>query len=167
MNPQSMIRTIIRTPLLVLLALSLGACVEKEVVYRQAPPAPVAEHPAYLHALSDLREARWLIQRRNGEGVANGDEQIALDEIGEAIGAIRHAAIDDGKDLGYQPPPDAHPNRPGRLHDALGVLRKVHSDLDREEDNGYAQGLRNRALQHVDAAAHATENAIRDLQSVE
>jgi len=147
------------------MALASAACVEKEVVYRSPPPA--AAHPAYLHALSDLREARWLIQTRNGEGVANGDEQIAVDEIGEAIGAIRRAAFDDGKDANYAPPPDAPPHRPGKLHKALTILQRAHYDLAQEEDNGYAQGLRNRALQHTDAAIHATESAINDLRNAE
>ncbi len=31
-----------------------------------APPPRPAHHPAYLHALSDLRAARWLIAHRPG-----------------------------------------------------------------------------------------------------
>jgi len=53
----------------------------------------------------------------------------------------------------------------GRLHKAADLLRKVHADTYREEDNPSARGLRDRAIGHVDAALHATEQAIHDVEA--
>jgi hypothetical protein len=44
------------------------------------------------------------------------------------------------------------------------LLVLVRSDAYREEDNPDARGLRDRAIGHVDAALHATEQAIRDVE---
>jgi hypothetical protein len=77
------------------------------------------KHPFYLHALSDLRAARWLIEHRPGDAVVSGQEDVAVAEIDKAIGEIKRAAIDDG--------------------------------------------LRDRAVGHIDEAMHATEHAISDV----
>jgi hypothetical protein len=136
--------------------------------YPPPPPPPGAPgaHPAYLHALSNLRAAMWLIRHRPGEGVANGDEHLAEREVGAAIREIRKAAFDDGKDANYTPPPDPADGRFGRLHRAIELLRDVRGEIAREEDNAFAQGLRNRALGHVDGAIRATQAAIAALHSI-
>lgn len=122
------------------------------------------QHPYYLHALSDLRAARWLVEHRPGDAAVSGQEDVAVGEIDAAIGEIRHAAIDDGKDIHDHEQLDAPADHPGRLHKALEVLRKVHSDVAREEDDPQTRGLRNRAVGHIDGAIHATEHAIRDVE---
>lgn len=122
------------------------------------------QHPYYLHALSDLRAARWLVEHRPGDAAVSGQEDIAIGEIDAAIGEIKHAAIDDGKDIHDHEQLDAPADHPGRLHKALEVLRKVHSDVAREEDDPRTRGLRDRAVGHVDSAIHATEHAIRDVE---
>ena len=137
-------------------------------VVQSAPPAHAQyrpeEHPAYLHALSDLRAARWLVEHRAAENYAmDKDEEIAIQEIDAAIGEIKHAAIDDGKDIHDHPTVDAHLNRSGRLHQAVALLRKVHSDVAREEDDAHARGLQHRALEHIDMAAHAVERSLANL----
>jgi len=105
-----------------------------------------------------------MIEQRQGDGIGERAEQTAVDEIDHAIHAIRHAAIDDGKDVNYLPPPDAPSDHRGRLHAALDSLNRVQSYLSRDEGNAYAQGLRDRALRHVDAAAQATADAIHALR---
>jgi hypothetical protein len=120
------------------------------------------KHPYYLHALTDLRTARWLIEHRPGDAKVSRDEQAAIARIDEAIGEIKHAAIDDGKDLHDHPPVDEHLDHKGRLHRADELLRKVHSDIAREEDDPMTRGLRDRAVRHVDEALHATHQAIED-----
>jgi hypothetical protein len=122
------------------------------------------KHPYYLHALSDLRAARWLVEHRPGDAAVSGQEDVAITEIDAAIGEIKKASIDDGKDLHDHPPVDAPNDHPGRLHKALEILHKVHSDVAREEDDPMTKGLRNRAVKHVDDAIHATEHAIRDVE---
>lgn len=117
-------------------------------------------HPAYLHALSDLRAARWMLEHRPGDPAVSGQEDVAIAEIDAAIGEIKKAAIDDGKDIHDHVGVDDAANHPGRLHKALELLRKVHSDVAREEDDPMVRGLRNRAVGHIDAAINATKGAI-------
>jgi len=147
----------LRSPLL-LAGLLLGA----------APFAANADlpgkHPFYLHALSDLRAARWLIEHRPGDAAVSGQEDIAIAQIDKAIGEIKHAAIDDGKDIHDHPPVQGPNDHPGRLHKALELLHKVHNDVAREEDDPMTRGLRDRAVGHIDEAMHATEHAISDVK---
>ena len=123
------------------------------------------KHPYYLHALSDLRAARWMLEHRPGDAAVSGQEDVAVTEIDAAIGEIKHAAIDDGKDIHDHPAVQGPNDRPGRLHKALEILRKVHSDVAREEDDPMVKGLRNRAVGHIDGAIHATESAIHDVKT--
>ena len=123
------------------------------------------KHPLYLHALTDLRTARWLVEHRPGDAAVSGQEDVTITEIDAAIGEIKKAAIDDGKDIHDHEPLDATTDRPGRLHKALEILQKVHSDVAREEDDPMTKGLRNRAVRHIDVAIHATEHAIHDVEA--
>jgi tetratricopeptide (TPR) repeat protein len=117
------------------------------------------EHPAYLHALTDLRHARAHLERPD-HGELREQEKKAIHEIDEAINEIKKAAIDDGKDLNDHPPVDARMDWTGRLHRAIELINKAHSDIAREEDNRFAQGLQQRALEHIDKAHHHVEEAI-------
>ena len=73
-----------------------------------AGPAPQPQaHPAYLHALTDLRTARAHLQRPDG-GELRDQEKKAIHDIDEAINEIKKASIDDGKDLNDHPPVDSH-----------------------------------------------------------
>src|SRR5580698_2209564 len=65
-------------------------------------------HPAYLHALSDLRAARhYLNDGWAWEGVRREDN-MAIAEIDRAIDEIKRAAIDDGKRVDERFPIDRH-----------------------------------------------------------
>jgi hypothetical protein len=123
------------------------------------------QHPYYLHALTDLRTARWLIEHRPGDAKVSGDEDVAITRIDETINEIKRAAIDDGKDLRDHPPIDAALDGTGRLHRAEELLRKVHSDIAREEDDPMTRDLQGRAVHHLDEAIHATHQAILDAES--
>jgi len=122
----------------------------------------LGEHPAYLHALSDLRVARWMIDHVTGDWKRSEDEMAAVREIDKAIGEIKKAAIDDGKDLNDHPKVDEHPDHIGRLHDALEFLRKARTNISHEEDNKFADGLQARAYQHIDAAIGAVKRALHE-----
>jgi hypothetical protein len=122
---------------------------------KSAPP----DHPAYLHALADLRDARAHLQRPDG-GELRDQEKKAVHEIDDAINEIKKASIDDGKDLNDHPPIDATLDWHGRLHRALELVNKAHNDVAREEDNAFAQGLQQRALDHIDKAHRHIEEAI-------
>jgi hypothetical protein len=121
-------------------------------------------HPFYLHALADLRAARWMLETRPGDPAVRAEEETAIIEIERAMGEIKRAAIDDGKDVRDHVGVDLPPERGGRLHRALELLRKVRSDVAREEDDPYTRGLRNRAVEHIEGAIHATERAIGDVR---
>jgi hypothetical protein len=123
------------------------------------------KHPFYLHALSDLRAARWMLEHRPGDAAVSGQEDVAITEIDKAIGEIKKASIDDGKDIHDHPAVQDINERPGRLHKAVELLKKVHGDVAREEDDPMTRGLRDRAIMHIDEALHATQHAIGDVKT--
>ena len=121
-------------------------------------------HPAYLHALTDLRDARWNLEHRPGDAAVSAQEDVAIVETDRAIQEAKVAAADDGKNLGDHPHEDASINRAGRLHHALELLEKAKNDVAREEDNPQTRELRNRIVQHTDRAIEATRHAIHDVE---
>jgi hypothetical protein len=124
-----------------------------------APPPRLA-HPAYLHALSDLRNARANLEHRGGDAAMKWDERNAVGQIDRAMADIKQAALDDGKQLQDHPPIDAHEPRSGRLHRALAALQAARADVSQEEDNAFANGLRGRGLHDIDEAIRFTEEGI-------
>ncbi len=123
--------------------------------------AGAAEHPAYLHALSDLRAARWMIDHRPGDWKQTADEKEAVVRIDAAIAEIKKASIDDGKDISDHPKAEELPEHMGRLHKAADFLKKAREDVNQEEDNGFAHGLKDRALKHINEAIRRTELAMK------
>ena len=146
------------------LKLALVAAVLALAFACSATTSSAQEHPAYLHALTDLRHARAHLERPD-HGELREQEKKAIHEIDDAINEIKKASIDDGKDLYDHPPVDAHLDWPGRLHRAVELLDKAHNDVAREEDNRFAQGLQERALIHIDKAHHHVEEAIEVLRA--
>jgi hypothetical protein len=144
---------------------TLAGCVAAPPPPPSPPPRVVIappQHPAYLHALSDLRAARWLIEHRPGDWAQTADEQQSIQQIDAAITEIKRAAFDDGKNGNARPPVDEHPDNRGRIHEAVQFLIKARADIAREEDNGFANGLRDRALGHIDGAIHAARQVFKD-----
>ena len=121
-------------------------------------------HPAYLHALTDLRDARWNLEHRPGDTAVSSQEDVAIVETDRAIQEAKVAAAEDGKNLADHPHEDANINRAGRLHHALELLAKAKNDVAREEDNPETRDLRNRIVQHTDLAVEATKRAIHDVE---
>jgi hypothetical protein len=126
-----------------------------------AVPAVAAEHPAYLHALTDLRDARAHLERRPGDARVKWDESKAIHETDEAIREIKAASIWDGKGLVDHAPVDAM-EYGGRLRRALELLHKADADCREERDHGFAGGLQKRALDHIAEAIRHTEEGIRN-----
>jgi hypothetical protein len=121
---------------------------------------PAGDHPYYLHALSDLRAARWMIEHRPGNWEQTVDEIEAVRRIDAAIGEIKKAAIEDGKNLEDHPKVDERNDHDGRLHVALDFLRKARQDISHDEDNRFAEGLQGRAYGHIDGAINAVKKAV-------
>jgi hypothetical protein len=115
-------------------------------------------HPGYLHALSDLRAARWFLNHKHGDSIVAGDEDFAITQIDAAINDVVAASIDTGKDLNYQPPVDTNEHG-SRLLKAIETLKKAHADIDGEEDSTQARAVRKKAFGHIDAAIRAVESA--------
>jgi len=119
-------------------------------------------HPRYLHAMSDLRNAYWLItHREQSDPDARPEENYARDQIERAYQDLKDASIMDEKDIHDQPPADMtwYDHR-GRLHRALDLLRDARNDVSGEEEDPAARGFRHRALHDIDHAIDATKQAI-------
>jgi hypothetical protein len=121
------------------------------------------DHPAYLHALADLRHARALLDRYTPSENLIVEQESAIKEIKEAIREIKEAAIDDGKDTDAHPSLDLQLDLTGRLHKALEVLSKTRADIDKREDNAFAHDLKHRALKHIDEARRVIAHTISAL----
>jgi len=117
-------------------------------------------HPAYLHALVDLRHARAHLERITGSDRMNDEEQHAIAEIDKAIAEIKRAAINDGKDLNDHPPIDERMGRAGRYQRTLELLDMARNDIGHEEDDRWARGLRNRAMSHINDAHRIVEHLV-------
>jgi hypothetical protein len=137
-------------------------------IFTLAPKAASAQqvpgpHPAYLHALSDLRLARAYLDQIAWPPVQR-DEEHAIREIDAAINEIKRASVDDGKNLADHPPIDARMRPDGRFRKALELLDRAHNDTARAEDVPQARGMRDRALAHIDEAHGTVDNAIRQVR---
>jgi len=121
------------------------------------------QHPGYLHAMSDLRSAYWLIQHRDPSDPAQrAEEQQAMGEIYAAYQDLRQASVRDDKNIADQPPADfVWGDHGGRLHKAMALLQRAHGALDHEEDNPAARGLRNRAIAHIANAGQSVSAAMQ------
>ena len=114
------------------------------------------DHPGYLHALTDLRTARFFLTREH----VGPRDHFAIEAVDRAIDEIKKASIDDGKNLNDHPPVDTSLNDAGRFHRALELLDRAHRDIAKEEDNIFAQGLQHRALHHIDEAHHVVKEIL-------
>jgi tetratricopeptide (TPR) repeat protein len=124
----------------------------------QQVPGP---HPAYLHALSDLRAARHYLNDGWAWEAVRRDDNAAIGEIDAAIREIKRAAIDDGKGDADPFPIDRHLSPHDRFRKANELLAAAHADLAKAEDVPAARGLRDRAIGHVDEAHRIVDAAWR------
>jgi len=119
------------------------------------------DHPRYLHAITDLKTARHLLEKPE-EGNVKADEDSAISEIDRALDEIRKAAADDWKEEFVLPHIDAGWHHHERLKEADRLLHKAINDISQEEDDGTARGLRNRARRHLEHAAASVDHAMAD-----
>jgi hypothetical protein len=119
-------------------------------------------HPKYLHAMSNLRTAYWLIAHHEAnDPAARPEENAALNLIGRAYQDLKDASIVDDKDIHDQPPANMNFwDHRGRLHHALDLLREARADINGEEEDPAARGFRHRAAEDIDKAIGATDAAI-------
>jgi len=121
-----------------------------------------AQHPRYLHALSNLREARELLQMDTRPGFI-GARDRAIEEIERAIHEVSEAVREEGRNPHRTPPPaGGDPNRP--LRSALTLLDEARGDIAAGTDETGHRGLQERSLHHVDEAREALRHALHELE---
>lgn len=118
-------------------------------------------HPAYLHALSDLRLMRAYLDKLTPSERIDDESQQAILEIDAAIREVKEASIEDHKNLSDHPPIDARITPSNRFRKAREAGNAAWADLDREEDNEFAHGLKHRAMDHIEKANHIVDHIIR------
>ena len=141
-----------------ILVLGVIALATPGITRAQQVPGP---HPAYLHALTDLRAARHYLNDGWAWAPVRRDDDAAIREIDAAINEIKLASIDDGKGLNDPFPMDASVSPHDRFRKANELLFKAHNDLAKAEDVPQLRGLRDRAIGHVDRAHNIVDNAER------
>jgi hypothetical protein len=143
--------------MMVVLAATVTAATPMTMQAQQVP----GPHPAYLHALSDLRAARHYLNDSGAWDSVRRDDDAAIREIDRAIAQIKQASIDDGKGLNDPFPIDTRLSPHDRFRKANELLWAAHNDLSRAEDVPEARGLRDRAIGHVDTAHQIVDKAER------
>jgi len=121
------------------------------MVFLASPTRSHAQEPRYLHAISNLRQARAWLQSDQGPNNADARNR-AIDEITKAIIEVKKAASDDGKDTNFTPPPDARGGGIGPVHSAFDLLGVAFEDVKFGYDNPRNAGLQERAKQHIGEA---------------
>src|SRR5580658_4116395 len=142
---------------LMVLTAGLAAAAAPMTVQADVP----GPHPAYLHALSDLRAARHYLSDGWAWAPVKHDDNEAIREIDAAINEIKKASIDDGKGLNDPFHIDAHLSPHDRFRKANELLASANNDLSRAEDVPSSRGLRDRAIGHVDKAHQIVDAAWR------
>jgi hypothetical protein len=128
-----------------------------------AGAASAAEHPAYLHALTDLKRAEVVVKSRGGSHAMSVREQAAINDINGAQYAIYHIAPEEQKNVDAAIAADADPSlRAGKLHDARAFLEKAKSDCAEFESDKAFLGERQRLLILINAAIQQVDLAIKD-----
>lgn len=118
------------------------------------------KHSHYLHALSDLREARaWMNSVTDNASSAKQADAVAA--IDRAIADIKNASIDDGKNLDDHPPVDVNVKHRDALKKALALLNQSYKDLRYKEENHEATPWRRSAMQDISDAMKADKQAIK------
>src|SRR5579863_9749366 len=131
--------------------MAAAACALAAVVCFAGARRVQAQEPRYLLALSDLRTARDYIQSDHRHEFEH-ERHVAVDEINKSIDEIKHAAWDDGKNTKWAPPahPDTDPWHP--MREAVNWIDSARRDVTTGYDRPENQGLRERAVLHIDQA---------------
>ncbi|MGA2477257.1 MAG: hypothetical protein ABSG63_00735 [Spirochaetia bacterium] len=117
-------------------------------------------HPSYLHALDNLAAARQLIVDNPADRATTVNQDTAVFEIDRAVGEIKYACLEVGKNIESHPAMDGAPEGVGIYHQALQYLNRARINVDKDEDYYFAQGLRNHSINHIDLAIAATLRAL-------
>ncbi len=119
-------------------------------------------HPGYLHAMSDLRTAYWMLQHHDaGDPEMYRAQRASMNDIRAAYTEMKNASILDDKDIDQHPPAQLRfDDHHGRVVKAMELLRKARTDISVEEEDPEARGLRNRAIMHINDAINHLKDAM-------
>jgi hypothetical protein len=117
-------------------------------------------HPYYVHALTDLRQARAHLDYHGANEQRDAEEEHAIRSIDEIIDVVKKAAIADGKDIKLAEPQDVRLARADRYYQALQLLIAARGDVAQKEDNPRARELKD----HAFAQITDTIQIVKDLQ---
>jgi len=127
------------------------------------PGGPRGDHPRYLQARSDLREAQALLRntddRRAARNLRAADRELDL-----AIREVESAASANGRNLDRNPPPSATYDQRGRFRRVMELTRTARQAIEQEEDNPEARVWRARAFRHIDAAVNFVRQGMVELR---
>jgi len=112
-------------------------------------------HPAYLRAIRDLRQARSLLQHNFTQPKHVQAASAAVRWIDEAIGDLKNASKVDEKSLGDVPGPKTMPDDDGRFHAVASLLKSAREDASFTESDPVALPYKDRALKHIENAEGA------------
>jgi len=144
------------------LALALPLVAPAQAQVPPPPPPPgYGHHPAYLHALTDLRDARWYLDHPRKYALEER-ERHAIAEVDRAIDLVQRAAYYDGKDVYEHPREDAGIDARGRLRRVSELLRKARADVAQDEDNLQVRELQIHAVERIDEAIRLAESVMLD-----
>ncbi|MBD2196861.1 MULTISPECIES: hypothetical protein [Calothrix] len=127
------------------------------------------QHPAYLHARSDLRKAELLLQQRDETNVEQ-ETKLAYQQVHLAIQEIDKAAVLDKKDLQDNPNVDTSVKHLDKFRAIYKLLRSAEKDISEQEDTNASRSWRNRAKGNLEQAKHyveiaASRDVVDDLRS--
>ncbi|BAY61122.1 hypothetical protein NIES22_11830 [Calothrix brevissima NIES-22] len=137
--------------------------------YGSAGAVTPVQHPAYLHARSDLRKAELLLQQRDETNVEQ-ETKLAYQQVHLAIQEIDKAAVLDKKDLQDNPNVDTSVKHLDKFRAIYKLLRSAEKDISEQEDTNASRSWRNRAKANIEQAKHyveiaASRDVVDDLRS--
>jgi hypothetical protein len=122
------------------------------------------QHPAYLHALEDIKSAQSAIQARGGSPSMKSHEKTAVQQT-EAAQYIIYAQLgpEEKKSTKVLPANDVDPSKSiGGLHDAKAYLQKALADCSEAESDKAVADQRHREIILLQAAMGQVDQAIDD-----
>jgi hypothetical protein len=120
----------------------------------QAP----GQHPEYLHAIRNLRQARGILEGNNFTTPGHAQAATAtIHDIDKALDHLKAASKLDDKSLGDVPPPRTDMTAVGRFHQANDLLKAARHDASGPESDPAAVQYRLMALNDIDAALKVVE----------
>ncbi len=124
----------------------------------------LAQHPHYGHALSNLRQARALLDQDTRPGFRE-EKSRAADEIDRAIRDVADAMHEQGRSTHFTPPPalTGDPDRP--MRSAMSLLDEAANDMNAgEAESRDLRELQDRTLRHINEARRALGHALHQME---